>query len=266
MNLSIVIATRNRPESLRRLTTALATQRGAPDAECIVVDDGSRAADAVREAAGGARILRLDPPRGVCVARNAGIAAATGDVLCFFDDDIIPDAGYLARCRQVHEEHPEVLVLNGLQRPARSDLYAQYWHYYYAAAFNRADAGPLYPVERISPGTLSIKRALLDRVDPLFDPAVEPREDFNLWWLLHDLGIPVYKSDELTAKHDYRASLLSFLNARLWYQRGETALRRKHGAEKVAAEEARLLPPNRLRFLPLQLLVRIWLHIHGVRA
>jgi glycosyltransferase involved in cell wall biosynthesis len=55
--------------------------------ETIVVDDGSAdATAAIAERAPGVRCLRR-PHRGVSAARNAGIAAARGDVFAFLDAD-----------------------------------------------------------------------------------------------------------------------------------------------------------------------------------
>ncbi|HOW98677.1 MAG TPA: glycosyltransferase [Kiritimatiellia bacterium] len=272
MRLSVIIPTRDRPDRARRLIEALSAQPEAPEAEWILVDDGSAEsaarilADLASELAArgwNARRLRHETARGVSAARNAGARAAAGDILLFIDDDILPEAGSLACCRRLHAQHPEVLVLNGRLRPLRRDYYARYWQHYYAAAFCRPGAGPLYTVDRISSGFLSVKRRLLDLARPLFDETLTSREDFDLWLRLRDLGIPAYKADELAAGIETRTTLRRFLDQRLWYARGERQLRRKHGAEKVAAEEARLVAPNRLAFLPLQLLSRLWLRLHG---
>src|SRR4051794_27263733 len=58
------------------------------DQEVIVVDDAS--SGPTEEIVGrfpGTRRIRLDAPSGPSVARNAGIAEATGDYLAFLDDD-----------------------------------------------------------------------------------------------------------------------------------------------------------------------------------
>jgi glycosyltransferase involved in cell wall biosynthesis len=63
--------------------------------ELLVVDDGSRDDTAQIATAGGARLIRA-PGRGVAQARNAGAAAAGGDILVFLDADCRPVAGWLA--------------------------------------------------------------------------------------------------------------------------------------------------------------------------
>ncbi len=57
----------------------------------IVVDDGSRDRGIVRDAAStlpSARVVR-SPGRGPAAARNLGVRAAEGEVICFIDDDCV---------------------------------------------------------------------------------------------------------------------------------------------------------------------------------
>ena len=88
--ISIIIPTRNRGSLLasRALPSALA-QEGV-DQEVVVVNDGSSDDTVARLAAwddARIRVVRVDGPHGVSIARNAGIAAARGEWLAFLDDD-----------------------------------------------------------------------------------------------------------------------------------------------------------------------------------
>jgi glycosyltransferase involved in cell wall biosynthesis len=91
MNSSVVVPTRNRPAKLRRCLASLGEQ-----AEIVVVDDGSVDEELVAEivAETGARLVRLEG-LGPAAARNAGVAAAAGEVVCFTDDDCVPGAGWV---------------------------------------------------------------------------------------------------------------------------------------------------------------------------
>ena len=83
-----IINAYDRPELLRgAIASALAQTR--PLHEIIVVDDHSPRDLAPIVAAFGERVrhLRLPENRGLTAARNAGVAAATGDVVAFLDDD-----------------------------------------------------------------------------------------------------------------------------------------------------------------------------------
>lgn len=82
---SIVICTYNRREDLRRGLDALAALT-YPDREVIVVDN--RSTDGTAELLAGYPVRRvLEERQGVSHARNAGIEAARGDWLLYFDDD-----------------------------------------------------------------------------------------------------------------------------------------------------------------------------------
>jgi cellulose synthase/poly-beta-1,6-N-acetylglucosamine synthase-like glycosyltransferase len=94
---SVVVPTRDRPEQLRRCLTALSDQ-APPANEIVVVDDASRDPAAVRAivaAVPGARLV-VGEGRGPAAARNRGVAAASGAVICLTDDDCRPARGWLA--------------------------------------------------------------------------------------------------------------------------------------------------------------------------
>lgn len=63
--------------------------------ELVVVDDGSGQRGLVAEIvrAAGARLVRLEG-KGPAAARNAGVGAASGEVVCFTDDDCEPEPGW----------------------------------------------------------------------------------------------------------------------------------------------------------------------------
>jgi glycosyltransferase involved in cell wall biosynthesis len=97
--ISVVVPTRDRPEALERCLAALARQTD-PSIEIVVVDDGSRDEGAVPRVVvrvvPGARIVR-GRGAGPAAARNRGVQAARGDVVCFTDDDCVPEPGWAER-------------------------------------------------------------------------------------------------------------------------------------------------------------------------
>jgi hypothetical protein len=91
MLVSYVITSFNRPQWLERAVACVATER-CPASELIVVDDHSISPVTLPPLAQSAfpgvhRLLRNSTNLGVIGARNAGLAAASGEFVLFLDDD-----------------------------------------------------------------------------------------------------------------------------------------------------------------------------------
>ena len=98
MKITVVIVTIGGSRLLDRCLTAIASGARKPD-EVVLVDQSSAPSDsgaAILAAAGIAFQRVAMPPTGVSPARNRGVAAATGDVLAFTDDDCVPAEGWLS--------------------------------------------------------------------------------------------------------------------------------------------------------------------------
>ena len=129
---SVVVVHYDQQAELDRTLAALARQDHPADrTEVVVVDDGSPVPPRVPD---GVRLLRQED-RGfrVAAARNAGAAAATGDVLVFLDADTAPEPGYLRAIARLPALAPDCLAVG---RRRHADL-----------AGAPADA----PVERLGP-------------------------------------------------------------------------------------------------------------------
>ena len=107
---SVIIATKDRAGYLQAALRSLAQQQHAPAFEVVVVDNGSTDATAqiVRDAQAAypfaiSYIFEAAPNRGA--ARNRGIAAASGELIVFVDDDVWAPAGFLAAHSAAQEGH-----------------------------------------------------------------------------------------------------------------------------------------------------------------
>ncbi|MFE5797179.1 glycosyltransferase [Streptomyces sp. NPDC056503] len=123
---SVIVATRERPDSLARALDSLLAQ-DHPDHELIVVDNAPRTTathDLVTRAYGRVRYVREDRP-GLAAAHNAGVAAAGGEVLAFTDDDVIADPRWLTALATPFAADPGLGCVTGLILPARLSTPAQ---------------------------------------------------------------------------------------------------------------------------------------------
>jgi GT2 family glycosyltransferase len=110
--LSIVIPTLGRSESLTDVLTGLAAQQPAvTDVEVLVAVDADGEAPELPDQAGAlpVRVLRAGCP-GASGARNAGWRAASAPLILFLDDDIVPGRRLLAEHLAWHRSRPDVEV------------------------------------------------------------------------------------------------------------------------------------------------------------
>ena len=128
MELSVVVPTYNRIDTLRVVLPALLEQTLARDAYEIVIADSRSTdgtADYVRDLAvtAGAQRLRYvpGPYGGRAAARNAGVEAARGRLVLFTDADIIASSDLLERHLDVHRAQPAArLAVVGCELQVRS--------------------------------------------------------------------------------------------------------------------------------------------------
>jgi glycosyltransferase involved in cell wall biosynthesis len=97
-DVSVIVPTRDRPAALERCLRALSRQTLEQSLETIVVDDGSRpgAVATVASQFPRVRVIRTEG-RNPAAARNAGIRAAAGGVICLTDDDCEPAPDWAER-------------------------------------------------------------------------------------------------------------------------------------------------------------------------
>ncbi len=97
MEISILITTCRRPESLGQTLAAVARLEPVPGHghEVLVVENGSSAETRAVVARHPACRYLSEPIPGASRVRNRGVAASQGNILLFLDDDVRPEPGWL---------------------------------------------------------------------------------------------------------------------------------------------------------------------------
>jgi len=116
---TIVVPTRSRAGYLDVALASFAPQVAAAGAEIVVVVDGADPASVAVAERHGARVLAPAPPQGPNAARNAGIAAAHGELIVLVDDDVHAPPTWLPALLAAAAATPERDVFAG---PIRADL------------------------------------------------------------------------------------------------------------------------------------------------
>ncbi|HEY2475232.1 MAG TPA: glycosyltransferase, partial [Candidatus Cybelea sp.] len=195
--LSVVIPTYNRLDTLSLvLPTLLAQDLPAAQYELLVCDSSSTdGTDAyVREIAAAHPNVRYLPAAysGRAAARNAGIAAALGEIVLFNDADIFASPNLLSVHRDRHLQRSGIAVV-GLEVQARD-----YKEYEYKRDHPKA-RGHLHPPSRkklswlyFLTGNASVRRPDLLRAG-CFDESFTGygHEDLELGYRLQGLGIEI---------------------------------------------------------------------------
>lgn len=167
---SIVVPTRNRPDSLARLLDSVEDQKDGC-VEVIVIDDASAEPVKVEPAYRTAvTVLRRDKSEGACSARNLGIEKARGDWIVFLDDDIeFADAGVLQRLARFVDAKPDFGVVGLAELTPNGD-----W------GFNLGSDEAVLEVARFYGCGVAFKSECLAQSGGFFEPLGYYYEEFEL--------------------------------------------------------------------------------------
>lgn len=209
-NASIVIATLNNKETLRRVLNAMMKLRFQGRYEIIVVNDGS--SDGTKEMlekeySKKVKVIHL-PRSGVCKARNTGIEAAQYEVVVNMDHDCIPEKDWLSK------------MVRG---------------------FDSDKIGIVSAYDYYGGTSTGFRKELLDRVGGYDEDYFYYREDTDLSFKIMDLGYE-FKLVEAGYEHCHEMvkpkrfwELAKHVLQRLKYHQNDVLLWKKHPT-KVCAD------------------------------
>jgi GT2 family glycosyltransferase len=223
---SVIVCTRNGAARIGACLRALQLQTH-PDFEIIVVDDGSTDGTArlVAEEFPDVKLLQL-PAAGLSAARNAGAAAARGEILAYTDDDCEPDEEWLERLAEEFVRGKWDAVGGPNLAPSPGNLGE--------AVVAAAPGAPSHVMlddqeaEHLPGCNLAVQRAAFDKAGG-FDPRfVTAGDDVDFCWRLRDAGCRLGFAPMAFVWHHRRSSVYAYLRQQWGYGKAERLLIAKH--------------------------------------
>jgi GT2 family glycosyltransferase len=121
VEISVIIATHRRPDSLARLLAALAPQVRPDRHEIVVAENGTPQSTPLPPLP--IAIAHIHDPRpGKCRVQNRAIAAARGAIVACLDDDLVTGADYLAAIESFFATNPGFAAMKGRVLAAEDPL------------------------------------------------------------------------------------------------------------------------------------------------
>jgi GT2 family glycosyltransferase len=232
---SIVVPTFNRRSRLQRLLLALEEHwRTGSRFEVIVVDDGATdGTDRMLDMLHVSYPLRgyRQENQGPAAARNRAINAATGDVLLFLDDDVVPVAGMIERHLAIHHRDPLAIVTGPMIDPPDASLAP--WLRWEALMLRKQYDAMMTGVYPPTPRQFYTANASLRRAHVLaaggFDESFRRAEDVELAYRLAHQGMRFYFEPVAAVLHEPDRGFESWLRVGYEYGRQDVRMARQAG-------------------------------------
>ena len=153
---SIVVATRDRPESLAVCLKAL-MNLDYPNYEIIIVDNApatTTTADFIKRTYGNVAKVRYvhESRPGLSNARNRGLEAVKAEIVAFTDDDTVVDSYWLVELVKGFQITSKVGCVTGLILPAELETPTQLWSEQ-SSGFNKGFRRHIFDLEKNRPKT-----------------------------------------------------------------------------------------------------------------
>jgi glycosyltransferase involved in cell wall biosynthesis len=216
---SVVIPSYNGAKKIGRLLEAL-TKQTVTGFEVIVVIDGSTddtqtVVKFFQDKLKDLRII-LQQNSGRSVTRNRGAEVASGDMLIFYDDDMLPEPDSIAKHMTQHESAKTPIVLCGnileIQGSDKSDIQnykaflADKWTARFTTGVNPLTTDNLF----LTAANLSMPKKLFKDLNG-FDERLTDIEDRELGFRILRKGIPAFFDKSNIAIHNDAISCKSYI-------------------------------------------------------
>ncbi len=221
--ISVVVCSCNGGRTIRDACEGL-RRLDYPNYEVIVVDDGSNDDTAAIAGQYDVRLIRT-PNRGLSSARNTGLAAATGEIVAYLDDDAYPDPHWLTYLAATFLSTSHVGVGGPNIAPAGDGPIAE--------CVARAPGGPVHVLvtdreaEHIPGCNMAFRTAFLEAVGGFDSRFRSAGDDVDVCWRLQDRGWTLGFHPAAVVWHHRRNSVRTYWRQQIGYGRAEAMLERK---------------------------------------
>lgn len=159
----------DRWSDLREAVTSLQQQTVAPGEIIVVIDHNDDLLALVRQTFPEIMVLPNQGTRGLSGARNTGVAAASGDIVAFLDDDARAAPTWLAHFQE-HYLRPDVLGVGGAVFPdwagGRKPAWFPVEFLWVVGCSYRGQPATLQPVRNLIGANMSYRRDALGAAGP----------------------------------------------------------------------------------------------------
>jgi GT2 family glycosyltransferase len=232
LTVSVIVPTFNRKDRLARMLRALdAVIPSGLSLEAVVVVDG--ATDGTEELLA---TLQTSYPLRVLTQKNAGpgaarnraIAAATGDILIFLDDDVIPTEGLITHYLEIHRRDPHAVITGPMIAPPGMRLapWLQWEADTLQKQYDAMEAGRWAP----TPRQFYTANASTRRADVLaaggFDERYTRAEDVEMAFRMADRGARFYFVPAAAVLHEPDRTFAGWMRVPYEYGRHDVLMAR----------------------------------------
>jgi len=253
---SVILCTYNGGERIKETLDYLLIQNYPKDKiEIIVVDDGS--IDNTSNIIGKypVKLIKHDENKGLAAARNTGVSNASGEIICFTDDDCIADKNWIKELVGTYIKNPRADGVGGrieaYQAENMFEKYAQYSKNPIYQHIPRMDPSnrlknyikKIFGISRpklkdnqklssIMGANSSYKKEVFERVGGC-DPSFRRGVDWELNMRLNKICACLVYCDKAIVYHKHRVSLKSFFKHIYEYGEAYGHVYRKHPEIKL---------------------------------
>lgn len=249
MKASVIIPTYNRADKIGNLLDSLLNQT-VNDFEVIVVVDGStdNTVEVVEPYKNRFTQFKLmvNQNQGRSKTRNAGANVASGDLLIFYDDDMVPASDSVKKHYEFHTQNNIGALLGGnlveYVEPQKTDIQnykaslTKKWTKKYVQNISPLNINNLF----FTAANCSIPRNVFEQLNG-FDERLTDAEDFDLAYRAIENSSPVFFDKTNVAIHNDSITCVGYIKRIRQYQQAQQKLKELYPNKKKYREKTSMV-------------------------